>query len=394
VYGLTPWPTILAQRGLLAALAGEGWRPERILTTPPVRRSPPARPQLFRKVPEGRLESLPEVPLVALGQTNLEPLKTLSIAAHLGRELRRWVQQCEEESRRPRLLVYNLGPTHEQGGFLARLRTRLAFDLCPLITDLDDPGESGSFLRRARFRWQARLPRAADRLMALNRRVLDDFGEGQPTLETGGIVADRDLWERLLLLPPPESPSGGPRRFLYAGSLNEVRGIRRLLEAMTGFDPAEARLEVTGGGPLEEEVRARAADLPQVDYLGSLATLEDRLAAFARAEVVVNPHALHAPEARYLWPSKLAEYAASGRCVVSSTAGGMDPAAHPWGLWCESDDPAALHALLRSTLDPHFPLTPRGEAARAWSQEQFAPGPAARRMLEFLGVAAREEYRP
>ena len=365
-------------------MAGEGWRPERILTTPPVRRSPPARPQLFREGPEGRLEGLPEVPLVALGQTNLEPFKTLSIAAHLGRELRRWVQECEQEGRRPRLLVYNLGPTHEQGGFLARLRARLSFDLCPLITDLDAPGDSGSRLRRVRFRWQARLPRAADRLMALNRSVLDDFGEGRPTLETGGIVADRDLWERLLALPPPEPSPQGPRRFLYAGSLNEVRGIRRLLEAMADFDPAEARLEVTGGGPLAEEVRARAATLPQVDYLGSLITLEDRLAAFARAEVVVNPHAIAAPQARYLWPSKLAEYAASGRCVVSSTAGGMDPSSHPWGLWSASDEPAALHSLLRSTLDSDFPLAARGEAARAWSRERFAPGPAARRMLRFL----------
>lgn len=64
----------------------------------------------------------------------------------------------------------------------------------------------------------------------------------------------------------------GPR-LLYAGRLDETKGIHNLLEAFALLS-APASLRIAGRGPLEEEVRAAAARDPRISYLGMLAREE------------------------------------------------------------------------------------------------------------------------
>ena len=75
-------------------------------------------------------------------------------------------------------------------------------------------------------------------------------------------------------LPDDEMNVEGPRddagpRLVYAGRLEETKGVRNLLEA---FDRVSvpATLRIAGRGPLETEVRAAAARDPRVSYLGVL----------------------------------------------------------------------------------------------------------------------------
>jgi len=379
-------PTIEAQRALLGKLANRGWRPEKILTTPPLRRSPPHRPEVWPKTMGGALEDCPETQLVPLGFTNVEPCKTLSIARDLRRELVAWVEDCQRNGARPQVLVYNLGPTHEQGGFLARLHDRLPFQLCPLITDLDFHGSRASLGKRIRFRWQSCLPRAADRLMALNQSVLDDFGGEKPCLHARGLVVDEQLFEKLLALPCPVPREGKPLAFYYGGSLNEVRGARRLIEAFADLDPARFRLEISGRGPLCGWIRERAASLPQVTWLGNLLSQEERLAAYARAEVVVNPHGVLAPEARYLAPSKVAEYAASGRVVLSADLPGMGSWKGSGIFLYEGDSVQALRKACRAleSMEPEARGT-RARESRAWARGEFSTDRLAGQIMDFLG---------
>jgi glycosyltransferase involved in cell wall biosynthesis len=66
----------------------------------------------------------------------------------------------------------------------------------------------------------------------------------------------------------PTRDDPGPR-LVYAGRLDETKGIRNLLAAFAQVS-VPATLRVAGRGPLEADVRAAAARDPRISYLGVL----------------------------------------------------------------------------------------------------------------------------
>ena len=71
-----------------------------------------------------------------------------------------------------------------------------------------------------------------------------------------------------------DTPIGdaGPQ-FVYAGRLEETKGIRNLLQAFAAVH-SPASLRIAGRGPLETEVRAAAAHDSRIRYLGMLSRIE------------------------------------------------------------------------------------------------------------------------
>ncbi|MGE8293030.1 MAG: glycosyltransferase family 4 protein [Sphingobacterium sp.] len=53
--------------------------------------------------------------------------------------------------------------------------------------------------------------------------------------------------------------------FIYVGRLSDEKGILNLIESVKGKD---LELRIIGGGPLEEEVKKRITDQPNISYLG------------------------------------------------------------------------------------------------------------------------------
>jgi glycosyltransferase involved in cell wall biosynthesis len=72
----------------------------------------------------------------------------------------------------------------------------------------------------------------------------------------------------------PGAPGDGSGGFaLFVGRMTAQKGIRTVLKAWQEHGPA-TQLRIMGDGPLADEVRARAARLPQVEYLGQRAAPE------------------------------------------------------------------------------------------------------------------------
>ncbi|MBC2601104.1 glycosyltransferase [Puniceicoccus vermicola] len=383
-FGVGSSPTIDVQRSLLAGMSRKGWKPDAILTTPPVRLFPRDRFQWFPRELGGTIEGYPETPLVSLGINNLEPFKTVGIAGQLKRYLSSWCRMVRGEGATPKVFVYNLGPTHEQGGFLAGICRSLQLPMYPFITDLDFL-DRGSFSPSTwRFRWQVRLLKAADKIAALNPNVLTEFGSGKPTLHVPGIAPDGPFFRELLDCPLPDASSELPT-FLYSGSLNRPRGIIRLLNAYEQVGPERFRLRITGRGPEEERVREASARHKNIEYLGFLKTERERLEAMASADVLLNPHEIDTPEARYLFPSKLAEYMASGRLVVSSLLPGM--AAFPLEemILAKEDSDEAFAAAMARALE--MTVEERNQKAlrtREWARNHFDWDQIAGNLVDFL----------
>jgi glycosyltransferase involved in cell wall biosynthesis len=80
---------------------------------------------------------------------------------------------------------------------------------------------------------------------------------------------------------------------LFAGRLTEQKGIRTVIEAWEKHAPT-LPLRIMGDGPLVDEVRSKAALLPQVEYLGQRSASEV-LAAMAGARFLVFSSESHEP---------------------------------------------------------------------------------------------------
>lgn len=104
---------------------------------------------------------------------------------------------------------------------------------------------------------------------------------------------------------------------MYSGTLSPAKGIDVMLEAFAKLRGDHYRLWITGDGPFESVVREAATRDPRIHYWGLLPRNE-MLALCRRATALLNPHSLRNPTASYAFPSKLLEYLAIGRPVLST----------------------------------------------------------------------------
>ena len=114
-----------------------------------------------------------------------------------------------------------------------------------------------------------------------------------------------------------EKESGAPTIFMYSGLLSRVTGVDLLLEAMKENRDQDIRLVITGKGDLEQPVRDAAQKDDRVEYKGHL-TYEEYISELQRADVLVNPRNMELPENQNNFPSKILEYLATGKRIVST----------------------------------------------------------------------------
>jgi glycosyltransferase involved in cell wall biosynthesis len=136
--------------------------------------------------------------------------------------------------------------------------------------------------------------------------------------------------------------AGEPRFALFAGRLEEVKGVRVLMRAFD-VDPPGLELRVAGTGPLEEELRNWAQKRDDVRILGMCP--RERI-----AELMADAEALVVPS---VWeencPMIVLEARAAGLPVVCSDRGGLTELVEDGvdGLLVNVDDPGQVSAALR-----------------------------------------------
>lgn len=142
-------------------------------------------------------------------------------------------------------------------------------------------------------------------------------------------------------LPTPTPVSERQQIVLFAGRLEEVKGIRPLLDAFQHHDVGQLRLVVAGDGPLRDTVAAAASD--RIEYVGRLPAdeVQRRLAA-SRAMVLPA-----------LWeennPMIVLEARVAGTPVIAANTGGLPEMVEDGvdGVLCDASSPVALAAAVR-----------------------------------------------
>lgn len=103
---------------------------------------------------------------------------------------------------------------------------------------------------------------------------------------------------------------------LYAGNLDEARGVLRFIQSFLRID-CHARLLITGRGTMQNRIRDLAEMHRNLEYLGMLPEREFA-EVLADADVCVNPQPVDHEFTDSSFPSKIVNYLAHGKIVVST----------------------------------------------------------------------------
>lgn len=128
------------------------------------------------------------------------------------------------------------------------------------------------------------------------------------------------------------------KTIVYTGGLSPHNGLENLIDGfMLTQDPAY-RLKIYGKGVLEQGLKQRAAPDGRIEFPGYLST-QDITGVQQRAAVLANPRPSILEINRTTFPSKLMEYLASGRPVLTTRLPGIPPEYEPYLAFVADESP-------------------------------------------------------
>lgn len=382
-YGAQYSPTYVVQRSLLKAMYDIGWQMDAILTTPPVRSFPLEPLRRYPAFKNEIFEGHPGASVVSLGWTNCEPVKSLSIGYDLFSFVFRWSKEVRKEGGIPKIFIYNFGPNSHQAVILTIALKILKIVGYVFIADLYPPKNSKNLFQSLQYTTKLMLLRVAGGIAALNNNVLKDFGSKKPCVHLAGVIPDEVYFQKLLVLPISKGNSKF-QTLLYTGSLNRRRGIVRLLESFKLIKSKSTRLVITGRGDEEKRVLDAVAGDGRIKYLSLLDSQEARLHVIRNSDILLNPHDTSVSDVRYIFPSKLGEYLASGRIVVSTPMLSMEKFPLEHMVISESE---SIENFSRAIEDAMAITRPKrikmALSAREWAEKNLQWDKIAQRLKDF-----------
>jgi len=306
----------LFQERLLDSLRNSGIKVSEIFSLRPVASYPADRRLFFGT---GRFIVLGSFSTKLIPFVNLGPLKTISSGATLFPPLFCWAWKHRRYRNRA-ILLYNVS---SPPGIVSVIAGRFTgTKVFSVVADIQVPG-SGSlkntFLRRLDFLLQTRTLGLLNGLITLTENIAKDFAPQTPSMLMEGAIPENLIEEgKANPYAVPEKREDDKKIVLmYAGGLSELKGIPLLLEAFALLQDGDYQLWITGKGPMQRLVEQAAKQDPRITYWG-FPPYDRVLELYQKASILINPHSTDLLSARYLFPSKLIEYLATGKPVIST----------------------------------------------------------------------------
>lgn len=210
--------------------------------------------------------------------------------------------------------------------------------------------------------------RSARKVNLVSEGFRDYFEERYPGVEFGYIPngVDREFLEA----SAGSQPASGRKTILYAGNIGEGQGLHRIVPQLARAVADEFDVVVVGDGGRREALGQAVAGLTNVRILPPVKRAE--LKALYDAASVLFLHLNDMPAFRRVLPSKVFEYAATGKPILAGLAG--YPARFVAGQIANAqvfepcDGTACVRALHR--LAPE--LTDRREFVERFSRERLS----------------------
>lgn len=188
-----------------------------------------------------------------------------------------------------------------------------------IIADYSESVSYRSIGRKLYAKLQLWSMRRFEIVVGLSENIEGTLRRRQKFILMEGAI-DEELYNAFAYKPHEE---GTPITFMYSGLLNHVAGVNILLEAMKRVERQDVRIWVSGKGELEREVKTAASEDGRIDYLGHL-PYEEYVQRLQEADVLVNPRDMRLPENKNNFPSKIMDYLAAGKPIISTKFAGWE----------------------------------------------------------------------
>jgi glycosyltransferase involved in cell wall biosynthesis len=169
----------------------------------------------------------------------------------------------------------------------------------------------------------------------------------------------------------PKKKSGAGVCISYIGRLVHDKGVDLLLRALASLDDGW-HLEIVGGGPEEDQLRALAGELglaEKVTFRGQVPSLE-MPAHYQKVDILVIPSRT-LPNWKEQFGRVIVEAMASGVAVIGSDSGAIPDVIGDAGLVFHEDDAADLRQKLRHLVNDPAARQSLAEKGRARVLESF-----------------------
>lgn len=227
---------------------------------------------------------------------------------------------------------------------------------CRSVAVLTDPpgvilptdGRLGRLLKRV-DRWIiGQLVSQMSAVVALAPDLAADYRGSGPTLVFPGILGRQwlDQVELARRAPRPH----GPLTVLYAGGVSAAYGVDRLIEAARLLP--NVRFTILGRG---DQVARIMSDQPSNVVYGGFVPPAELAPHVLEADILINPRPSDADFARNSFPSKLLEYAAAGRPVLTTRIRSIPDSLRPYFNYIDDESPEGIARAIQSLAETPAP---------------------------------------
>jgi len=192
--------------------------------------------------------------------------------------------------------------------------------------------------------------------------------------------------------PAPTFDSHAKNIVMYSGSLDKRLGILELLQAIELLKDENYEFWFTGTGSALLDLLLASKNDVRIKYLGFIPSRAALLQKQQAASMLVNMRSPEEPMSAYSFPSKLLEYMATGRPVLSPRLGGIPSEYYQHLVTMPSIRPVDIASAIRRTASlSESERTRIGAAARNYIVENKTADIQAQRIMHFLSGRLRTD---
>ncbi len=249
---------------------------------------------------------------------NVWGIRNISRALSLKKALKKYCKDNREEE--ILILVYSPHTPFLEAADFVKNRCKKA-KICLVVPDLPqymnlstEKRRIYDFFKKFDIKKFYKLSKNIDSFVLLTEQMRDVLKVGnRPYAVVEGICDE---------LKPLENSDNEIKTVAYTGKLNEVFGVKNLVESFMRIENKNLRLVIAGSGELSSWVAEKAEEDSRIIFKGQLPMSEAKQ-IIAECDICVNPRPNNSEFTKYSFPSKLIDYLSRGKKTVAFKLDGM-----------------------------------------------------------------------
>ncbi len=187
-----------------------------------------------------------------------------------------------------------------------------------------------------------------DSFIVLSPYLLDVYGIKRNSLVIPGVLSSTFI--KKVEKSKPKIVNGGRVNIVYAGGLNAMYGVAYLIDAVKMLPAKNFVLTLYGWGDLKENFLELSKNDNRFHY-GGLLNENDLIDKLIDADLLINPRPSNEAFSQSSFPSKLIEYLAIGRPILTTRLAGIPHSLSTFFNYIDDESPSGICSAILSVTD-------------------------------------------